>query len=74
MWALLYVICWIENWRQGSIEGLSNLDKSVKVDTRSVSAQAALETSGLDTCHLDIFAETTAELRVGSGRSIEIIA
>ena len=44
------------------------------LDTRSVSAQAALETSGLDTCHLDIFAETTAELRVGSGRSIEIIA
>jgi hypothetical protein len=44
------------------------------LDTRSVSAQAALETSGLDNCHLDIFAETTAELRVGSGRSIEIIA
>ena len=44
------------------------------LDTRSVSAQAALETSGLNTCHLDIFAETSAELRVGSGRSIEIIA
>jgi hypothetical protein len=44
------------------------------LDTRAVSAQAALETEGLDSTHLDIFAETTAELRVGSGRSIEIIA
>jgi hypothetical protein len=36
----------------------------------------ALELEGMDSnsSHLDIFVETTAELRVGSGRSIEIIA
>lgn len=44
------------------------------LDTRSVSAQAALETQGLDSCNLTVYAECTAELRVGSGRAIEIIA
>jgi len=44
------------------------------VDSRAVSSNMALETEGLNSCHLDIFVETTAELRVGSGRSIEVIA
>jgi len=44
------------------------------LDTRSVSAQAAVETTGLDPCNLTIFAECTSELRVGSGRAIEVIA
>jgi hypothetical protein len=44
------------------------------LDTRSVSAQAAVETTGLDSCNLTIFAECTSELRVGSGRAIEVIA
>lgn len=43
------------------------------LDTRSVSAQAAVETSGLDSCNLTVFAECTSELRVGSGRAIEVI-
>jgi hypothetical protein len=43
------------------------------LDTRSVSAQAALETTGLNTCNLTIFAECTSELRVGAGRAIECI-
>lgn len=44
------------------------------LDTRSVSAQAAVETTGLSSCNLTIFAECTSELRVGSGRAIEVIA
>jgi hypothetical protein len=44
------------------------------LDTRSVSAQAAVETTGLDSCNLTIFAECTSELRVGSGRAIEVIS
>ena len=44
------------------------------LDTRSVSAQAALETQGLNSCNLTVYAECTAELRVGSGRAIECIA
>ena len=43
------------------------------LDTRSVSAQAALETTGLDACNLTIFAECTSELRLGSGRSCEVV-
>jgi len=43
------------------------------LDTRSVSAQAAVETTGLDTCNLTVFAECTSELRVGSGRAVEVI-
>jgi hypothetical protein len=43
------------------------------LDTRSVSAQAAVETTGLDTCNLTIFAECTSELRVGSGRAVSVI-
>ena len=44
------------------------------LDTRSVSAQAAIETQGLDQCNLTIYAECSAELRIGSGRAIEIIS
>jgi len=43
------------------------------LDTRSVSAQAAVETSGLDTCNLTVFAECTSELRIGSGRAVSVI-
>ena len=43
------------------------------LDTRSVSAQAALETTGLASCNVTIFAECCSELRVGSGRAIEVI-
>jgi len=44
------------------------------VDTRSVSAMGSLTTENLESCKLMMFAETTAELRLGSGRAIEIIA
>ncbi len=43
------------------------------LDTRSVSAMGSVETEGLNTSHLTMFAECTSELRVGSGRAIEII-
>jgi len=57
-----------------NLEGSDMTRLASGLDTRAVSAQMALETEGLDPTHLDIFVETTAELRVGSGRSIEIIA
>jgi hypothetical protein len=44
------------------------------LDTRSVSAMGSLTTENIAACNLMMFAETTAELRLGSGRAIEIIA
>jgi hypothetical protein len=43
------------------------------LDTRSVSAQAAVETSGLALCNLTVFAECTSELRIGSGRAVSVV-
>ena len=43
------------------------------IDVRSVSAQGTIETTSVTACALTMFAECTSELRVGSGRSIEII-
>ena len=44
------------------------------LDTRSVSAMGSVETEGLNSSNLTMFAECTAELRIGSGRAIEIIS
>ena len=44
------------------------------LDSRSVSAMGSVETEGIASCNLTMFAECTAELRIGSGRAIEIIA
>jgi hypothetical protein len=44
------------------------------LDTRSVSAMGSLTTENIAQCNLMMFAETSAELRLGSGRAIEIIA
>jgi hypothetical protein len=44
------------------------------LDTRSVSAMGSLTTENIGNCNLMMFAECTAELRLGSGRAIEIIA
>ncbi len=44
------------------------------LDTRSVSAMGSLTTENIGSCNLMMFAECTAELRLGSGRAIEIIA
>ena len=44
------------------------------LDTRSVSAMGSVETEGLASCNLTMFAECTAELRIGSGRAIEVIS
>ena len=57
-----------------NLEGSDMTRLASGLDTRAVSAQMALETEGLDSTHLDIFVESTAELRIGSGRSIEVIA
>ena len=43
------------------------------LDTRSISAMGSLTTENLAQCNLYMFAETTAELRLGSGRAIEVI-
>ena len=43
------------------------------LDTRSVSAMGSITTENLNECSLTMFAECTAELRLGSGRAIEII-
>jgi hypothetical protein len=43
------------------------------LDSRSVSAMGALETTGVSSCALTLFAECTSELRVGAGRSIEVV-
>jgi hypothetical protein len=43
------------------------------LDTRSVSAMGSLTTQNIASCSLMMFAECTAELRLGSGRAIEII-
>jgi len=59
--------------KAGKHIGFIYLDKSVIVDTRSVSAMGTVETEGIASCNLTMFAETTAELRIGSGRAIEII-
>jgi len=44
------------------------------LDTRSVSAMGSLTTENIASCNLMMFAECTAELRLGSGRAIEVIA
>jgi len=44
------------------------------LDTRSVSAMGSVTTENIASCNLMMFAECTAELRLGSGRAIEIIA
>jgi hypothetical protein len=44
------------------------------LDTRSVSAMGSVETENIASCNLTMFAECTAELRIGSGRAIEIIS
>jgi hypothetical protein len=43
------------------------------LDTRSVSAQGTLETTSVTACALTMFAECSSELRVGSGRAIEVV-
>jgi len=43
------------------------------LDTRSVSAMCSVITDNIASCSLYMFAECTSELRIGSGRSIEVI-
>ena len=57
-----------------NLEGSDMTRLASGLDTRAVSAQMAIEIEGHDSQRLEIFVETTAELRVGSGRSIEVIA
>jgi hypothetical protein len=57
-----------------NLEGSDMTRLASGLDTRAVSAQMAIETEGTKSQHLDIFVECTSELRVGSGRSIEVIA
>lgn len=43
------------------------------LDVRSTSAMGTVETQNLTECALTIFAETTAELRVGGQRNLEVV-
>ena len=43
------------------------------LDTRSVSAMCSVITDNIASCSLYMFAECTSELRIGAGRSIEVI-
>jgi hypothetical protein len=43
------------------------------VDCRGVSSACSLNTTGLASCNLTMFAECTSELRIGAGRQIEVI-
>lgn len=57
-----------------NLEGSDMSRLASGLDTRAVSAQMALELEGHNSSHVDIFVEVSSELRVGSGRSIEVIA
>ena len=43
------------------------------IDCRGVSSSCALNTTGLTSSNVTIFAECTSELRIGAGRQIEVI-
>jgi len=43
------------------------------LDCRGVSSSCSINTTGLDSCNITIFAECTSELRIGAGRQIEVI-
>jgi len=44
------------------------------LDSRSTSANFTVETSGIDSCNLTVYFECSSELRIGSGKAIEIVA
>ena len=54
--------------KAGKHRGFIYLDKSVFVDTRSVSAMGSLTTENIGNCNLMMVAECTAELRLGKKR------
>lgn len=43
------------------------------LDCRGVSSSCALNTNGLESCNVMLFAECTSELRIGAGRQIEVV-
>lgn len=43
------------------------------LDCRSISTQGSVVTEAIDQCNLHLFAECSSELRVGVGRSIEVV-
>ena len=43
------------------------------LDCRGVSSSCALNTTGVDSCNVMLFAECTSELRIGAGRQIEVV-
>lgn len=54
-----------------NLEGSDMSRLASGLDTRAVSAQMALELEGHNSSHLDVFVETTAELRVGKIPSLQ---
>ena len=43
------------------------------LDARGVSSSCALNTTGVESCNVMLFAECTSELRIGAGRQIEVV-
>jgi hypothetical protein len=43
------------------------------LDCRGVSSSCSLNTTGLESCNVMLFAECTSELRIGAGRQIEVV-
>jgi len=43
------------------------------LDCRGVSSSCSLNTNGVDSCNVMLFAECTSELRIGAGRQIEVV-
>ena len=43
------------------------------LDCRGVSSSCALNTTGVESCNVMLFAECTSELRIGAGRQIEVV-
>ena len=43
------------------------------LDCRGVSSSCSLNTTGVDSCNVMLFAECTSELRIGAGRQIEVV-
>ena len=43
------------------------------LDCRGVSSSCSLNTTGVESCNVMLFAECTSELRIGAGRQIEVV-
>jgi hypothetical protein len=43
------------------------------IDCRGVSSSCSINTTGVTSCNMTLFAECSSELRIGAGRQIEVV-